>query len=156
MGGASARQALIVLSLGAELRALLRDHPCTVYATDLRVRVSYEGLYTYPDVIVVCGEPKFIDGEFDTLTNPILIAEVLSPTTKNYDRGEKLEQYRQIPDLCEYLLVAQDQPHIGHYVRQPDGTWLFSVVEGLDSIVKLPSLDCSLHLGEIYAKVHFG
>ena len=144
MGGASARHALIVLNTGAEFRTLLRDRPCTVYTTDLRVRVSYEGLYAYPDVIVVCGEPQFIDDAFDTLTNPVLIAEVLSPTTKNYDHGEKFEQYRKNVGLQEYLLVAQDQPHIEHCVRQPDGTWLLSEVEGLDSMVYLPSLNCSL------------
>ena len=156
MGGASARHALIVLNAGAELRTLLRERPCTVYTTDLRVRVSHEGLYTYPDVIVVCEEPKFIDDMFDTFINPVLIIEVLSPTTKNYDRGEKFEQYRKIIELQEYLLVAQDQPHIGHYVRQADGTWVFSEVEGIDSIINLPSLNCSLSLGEVYAKVAFG
>ena len=156
MGGASARHALIVVNTSGELRNLLRDRPCTVYSTDLRVRASYEGLYSYPDVIVVCGEPKFIDDTFDTLTNPVLIVEVLSPTTKNYDRGEKFEQYRKIADLREYLLVAQDQPHVEHYVKQPDGTWLFSEVENRDSTVYLPSLDCSLSLAEVYAKVDFG
>ena len=156
MGGASARHALIVVNTSGELRNLLRDRPCTVYATDLRVRASYERLYSYPDVIVVCGEPKFIDDAFDTLTNPILIVEVLSPTTKNYDRGEKFDQYRKIADLREYLLVAQDQPHVEHYIKQSDGTWLFSEVENRDSTVYLPSLDCSLSLAEVYAKVDLG
>jgi Uma2 family endonuclease len=156
MGGASARHALIVVNTSAELRNLLRDRACTVYSTDLRVRASYEGLYSYPDVIVVCGEPSFIDDTFDTLTNPLLIVEVLSPTTKNYDRGEKFEQYRKIEDLKEYLLVGQDQPHVEHYFKQPDGTWLFSEVERRDSTVHLPSLDCRLSLAEVYAKVDFG
>lgn len=156
MGGASARHALITTNVGGELRSLLRDRACTVYSTDLRTRVSYEGLYTYPDIVVVCGEPKFIDDAFDTLTNPIVIVEVLSPTTKNYDRGEKFEQYRKIEDLKEYLLVAQDQPRVEHYIRQIDGTWLFSEVVGLDSVVDLPSLQCSLRLAEVYAKVDFG
>ena len=156
MGGASARHALIVVNTSGELRNLLRDRLCTVYATDLRVSVTYDGLYTYPDVIVVCGEPKFIDNAFDTLTNPVLIVEVLSPTTKNYDRGEKFEQYRKIEDLKEYLLVAQDRPHVEHYIKQPDGTWLLSEIESRDATVDLPSLDCSLSLAEVYAKVNFG
>lgn len=155
MGGASARHVLIVVNAGSELRTLLRDRHRTVYTTDLRVRVSHEGMYTYPDVIVVCGEPKFIDDTFDTLINPVLIIEVLSPTTKNYDRGEKFEQYRKIFELQEYLLIAQDRPQIGHYVRQADGTWVFSEVIGVDSIINLPSLNCSLSLAEVYAKVNF-
>ena len=156
MGGASARHALIVVNTSAELRNLLRDRPSTVYSTDLRVRASYEGLYSYPDVVVVCGEPKFIDDTFDTLTNPVLIVEVLSPSTKNYDRGEKFEQYRKIKDLKEYLLVAQDQPRLEHNIKQPDGTWLLSELESRDATVYLPSLNCSLSLAEVYAKVEFG
>jgi Uma2 family endonuclease len=156
MGGASARHALITLNIAAELRGQLRERACTVYSTDLRVRVSYEGLYAYPDVIVVCGEPKFTDNEFDTLTNPLVIVEVLSPTTKNYDRGEKFEQYRKIEDLHEYLLAAQDRPHVEHYIKQRDGTWLLSEVESREAAVELPSLGCSLSLAEIYAKVDFG
>ena len=156
MGGASARHALIVVNTSAEFRNLLRDRSCTVYTTDLRVRVSEEGLYTYPDVIVVCGEPNFIDHTFDTLTNPVLIVEVLSPTTKNYDRGEKFEQYRKIEDLKEYLLVAQERPHVEHYIKQVYGTWILSETESRDSDVYLPSLDCNLSLAEVYAKVDFG
>ncbi|MEK6300470.1 MAG: Uma2 family endonuclease [Acidobacteriota bacterium] len=156
MSGASARHALIVVNTSAELRDLLRDRACTVYSTDLRTRVSYEGLYTYPDIVVVCGEPKFIDDTFDTLTNPILIVEVLSPTTKNYDRGEKFEQYRKIESLKEYLLVAQDSPRVEHYIRQIDGTWLFSEIESRDSTIYLPSINSTLSLAEVYAKVDFG
>lgn len=156
MGGASARHSLIVVNVSAELRSHLRERPCAVYATDLRVRVSYDGLYAYPDVVVACGAPQFLDDAFDTLINPIVIAEVLSPTTKNYDRGEKLEQYRKIASLQEYLLIYQDEPRIGHYLRQRDDTLLFSVIEEVESAIHLPSLDCTLALSEIYAKVDFG
>src|ERR1044072_9754283 len=96
MGGASPRHVLIVTNVVSELRTQLKNRPCTVYSTDLRVRVSATGLYTYPDVIVVCGEPRFADDHRDTLLNPTLIVEVLSNSTKDYDRGDKFEQYRAL------------------------------------------------------------
>lgn len=153
MAGASERHALIVTNVVAELRGQLRHRPCTVYSTDLRVRVSPTGLYTYPDVIVVCGQAQFADDQKDTLLNPTLIVEVLSESTKDYDRGGKFEHYRSLASLSEYVLIAQDKYHVEHFVRQPDNRWLLSETNRLEDTIHLPSIDCALALIEVYDKV---
>jgi len=155
MGGASRRHNLISLNLAAELRGKLRGRPCEVYAHDMRLRIEGSGLYTYPDVVAVCAEPEFEDAEVDTLLNPTFIAEVLSPSTEDYDRGAKFEHYRTLPSLEEVLLVAQEQPHIVQYVRQPDGTWLLSEHRGAEGTLAVPSLKCELEVMEVYARVDF-
>jgi Uma2 family endonuclease len=109
MAGASESHVLIVTNVVAELREQLRGRPYTVYSTDLRVKVSPTGLYTYPDVVVVCGQPQFADDQRDTLLNPTLIVEVLSESTQDYDRGEKFEHYRSIASFHEYVLIRSRQ-----------------------------------------------
>lgn len=156
MGGASARHSLIVTNLAGELRFRLRDRPCQVHSNDLRVRVSETGLYTYPDVLVVCGEPTFTDDRFDTLLDPWVIFEVLSASTEAIDRGRKFEHYRRLSSLRDYLLVAQDRRHVEHYTRQPDGRWSLGDVEGDGGVIALGSLDCELPLSEVYEKVQLG
>lgn len=154
MAGASPRHTLIVTNVAGELRAQLKKRPCTVHSTDLRVRVDSTGLFTYPDVVVVCDGPKFADDQRDTLTNPTLLVEVLSKSTKDYDRGEKFEQYRTIESFREYLLIAQDRPHVEHYLRQPGGkTWLLAETSNLEDVIQLESIASELALGEIYDKV---
>lgn len=155
MGGASPRHVLIVTNVVAELRLQLKKTPCAVYSTDLRVNVSATGLYTYPDVLVVCGTPQFSDEYKDTLLNPLLIVEVLSKSTESYDRSKKFEQYRAIPSFMEYLLIAQDRTHVEHYVRQTDNTWVFSETNDRQATLPLPSINCRLPLLEIYDKVEF-
>jgi Uma2 family endonuclease len=152
MSGASRRHNLISLNIGAELRAHLQQRPCEVYTSDMRVKISRTGLYTYPDVVVVCGDPTFEDAEVDTLLNPLLLVEVLSKSTEDYDRGGKFEHYRTLPSLHEYLLVAC---HVVHYTRQPDNTWLLAETSEITDQIHLPSVDCSLALSEVYAKVRF-
>ena len=115
--------------------------------------MSRDGLYTYPDVVVICGRPTYGDEHRDTVTNPQAIVEVLSKSTKNYDRGEKFEQYRKVMSFVEYLLVAQDRTHVEHYVRQADGTWLLSETDDSASTIELVSVPCRLALAEIYAKI---
>jgi Uma2 family endonuclease len=154
MGGASPRHVLIVTNLVSELRSQLKNQPCTVYSTDLRVSVSPTGLYTYPDVVVVCGDPQFSDSRSDTLINPILIIEVLSKSTKDYDRGEKFEQYRMIGTFKEYVLVAQDKQHVEHYIKQADNTWVLSETNRIEDSIELSSIGCGLKLSEIYDKVN--
>jgi Uma2 family endonuclease len=153
MGGASPRHVLIVTNVVSELRSQLKDRPCSVFSTDLRVRVSADGLYTYPDVVVLCGPPQFSDSGRDTLTNPTLLVEVLSKSTKDYDRREKFAQYRLIESFKEYLLIAQDRPHIEHCIRQADHTWLLSETSKPDAVRDLPAIGCKLELREIYDKV---
>jgi Uma2 family endonuclease len=150
MAGASPEHALIVTNVAGELRARLRERPCRVYSADLRVRVSETGLYAYPDVVVVCGEPQL---EQDTLLNPTLIVEVLSPSTEAYDRGEKFRHYQRLESLQEYLLIAQDRHRVEQYVRQPDGRWLYAEAHELSATLQLPSIGCDLALSEVYDKV---
>src|SRR3989442_7543846 len=126
MSGGSREHNLIVTNLVRELSFQLKGRPCEVYPSNMRVKVSATGLYTYPDVVVVCGEPKFEDENVDTLINPTLIAEVLSDSTEAYDRGAKFGHYRKVDSLTEYLLVAQKEPRIEQYVRQAAGPWLRS------------------------------
>lgn len=154
MSGASPRHVLIVTNVVAELRRQLKQRPCTVYSTDLRVKVSPTGLYTYPDVIVVCAQPQFNDEQKDTLLNPTLIVEVLSESTKDYDRGEKFEHYRTLISLAEYVLIAQGKPHVEHFVRQPDNRWLLAETNRLEDTIHLPSIACDLALAEVYDKVN--
>jgi Uma2 family endonuclease len=153
MGGAAARHVQIVGNLARELGNQLRERPCIVYSTDLRVCVDPRGMYSYPDVVVVCGEPQFIDSQLDTLANPVLIVEVLSETTKNFDRGEKFERYRSIPSFREYLLVAQDKIHVELFVKQENGMWLLSETNSLSDDIELSSIGCRISLSEIYFKV---
>lgn len=120
MSGVSPSHVLIVSNIVAELRGQLKQKPCNVYSSDLRVRVSPTGLYTYPDVVVVCGQPQLADEQKDTLLNPTLIVEVLSDSTQDYDRGRKFEHYRSLSSFTEYLLIAQDRCHVEHFVRQAD------------------------------------
>jgi Uma2 family endonuclease len=153
MSGASPRHVLIVTNVVAELRQQLKQRPCTVYSTDLRVKVRPTGLYTYPDVIVVCDQPQFDDEQRDTLLNPTVLVEVLSESTKDYDRGGKFEHYRTLTSLAEYVLIAQDKYHVEHFVRQPDNRWLLAETNRLDDTIHLPSIACDLALTEVYDKV---
>jgi Uma2 family endonuclease len=153
MAGASRPHVLIVANLVRELGNWLDAWPCEIYSNDMRLRVTPNGLYTYPDVMVACGEPQFADDQSDTLLNPILIVEVLSESTEAYDRGQKFEQYRTLPSLHEYLLVAQDAPRIESFTPQPDGHWLRVEISGRDASIQLVSIGCVLPLNRIYNKV---
>lgn len=155
MGGASPRHVLIVTNLVVSLGSQLASGPCTVYSADLRVKVDPTGLYTYPDVVVLCEEPRLSGAQKDTLVNPALIIEVLSESTKDYDRGDKFEQYRTIDSFVEYLLVAQDRPHVEHYMRQPDGSWLLQETNNLEDTIQLKSVPCSLRMAVIYSRIEF-
>jgi Uma2 family endonuclease len=153
MSGASERHVSIVANLMYLLVGQLRGRPCKAYASDMRVRVSPTGLYTYPDVVVVCGQAQFADDQKDTLLNPTLIVEVLSESTKDYDRGGKFEHYRSLASLNEYVLIAQAKHHVEHFVRQPDNRWLLSETNRLEDTIHLSSIDCDLALVEVYDKV---
>ena len=153
MGGASERHNLVVTNVVRELGQQLKQRPCRVYASDMRVKVAASGLYTYPDVVVACGEARFDDEQRDTLLNPTVIIEVLSPSTEAYDRGEKFEHYRKIESMAEYILIAQERCHVEQFIRRPDGHWLLAEWDGREAAFPLPSINCSLALAEIYDKV---
>jgi Uma2 family endonuclease len=154
MAGASLQHVTIVLNLAGELRSSLKGKPCAVYSTDLRLAIGATGLYTYPDVMVICGKPAVIDAHLDTVTNPIVLIEVLSPSTEGYDRGRKFESYRAVPSLMEYLTVSQDKAHVEIHARQPDDTWLLRDVRD-SGPVKLQSIGIELQLSDIYERVEF-
>jgi Uma2 family endonuclease len=155
MGGASARHVEIVGNIARELGNQLRQRPCRVYSTDLRLCVDADRRYTYPDIVVVCGQPRFLDDELDTLLNPDLIVEVLSESTRNYDRGDKFQQYRGIPSFREYLLVDQAKAHVERYSKQNDGTWSLWETDSLDNVIHLESIAVTLPVSEIYLKIEF-
>jgi len=154
MTGASRRHNLIAGNLFADLHSQLkRNRRCEVFANDMRVRVPVDDLYTYPDVVVVCGQPQLEDRELDTLLNPVVLVEVLSESTEAYDRGVKFEQYRTLESLTDYLLIAQDRPHVEHYTRQPDGRWLLSEAQSLQDVLHIGAIGCDLALADVYEKV---
>ncbi|WP_019866419.1 Uma2 family endonuclease [Methylovulum miyakonense] len=152
MTGASREHNLVSGNIYRELSQQLKKRPCEAYVNDMRVKAADVRNYHYPDIAVVCGRPEFEDAHVDTLLNPTLLVEVLSPSTEAYDRGGKFGHYRRIPSLREYLLVMQDQPAIERYVRQGE-VWVLSEALGLDAALSLESIDCMLSLREVYDKV---
>jgi Uma2 family endonuclease len=155
MTGASADHNWITGNLEAALRERLRGAKCRPYSRDMRVCTSESGLFTYPDIVVACP-PEFRDDRLDTIINPQVVIEVLSPTTESYDRGKKFDLYREAASLKQYVLVAQDSVRIMSYVRQSDGVaWLMNPLERLDQALGLPTLNVSIPLSEIYRDAEF-
>ena len=148
---AGAREAhnLIVAHVISQLVLQLRSGPCRVYPSDMRVRVSATGLYTYPDIVVACEAPRFLDEQRDTLLNPALIVEVLSPSTEAYDRGRKFGHYRSIDSLAEYLLVSSECAGAELFTRQTDGGWLLTAASELRDTLQLSATGCRLPLADL-------
>ena len=154
MSGASRVHNLITGNIFNGLYTQLIEREYETYASDMRVKAPQTASYTYPDVVVVCDEPRFEDGVFDTLLNPIVLIEVLSPSTEVYDRGEKFAHYRQIDSLQEYVLISQDRISVEHYLRQ--GTqWLLTEFRAFEESLSLISIECELPLRNIYRRVEF-
>jgi len=154
MAGTSFRHAQISMNVAAELRQGLRGSKCQAVSSEVRLGVSPTGLYTYPDVMVVCG-PKFADNDFDTVTNPTVIIEILSPTTEAFDRGKKFESYRTLDSLRDYLMVAQDRVHVEHYTRQPGGFWTLQEASDRERTVEIASVGCGFKVAAAYENVAF-
>lgn len=152
MAGASPEHGELCANLISLFKTALRGRPCKVYPSDLKVRVSEDGLYTYPDVSVVCGALQRSARDANAVCNPVVLCEVLSDTTEGYDRGEKFEQYQQIPSFLEYILVSQRGPSVDHLRRNPDGTWTFRTLGPADSL-RLDSVGVTLPVAEIYEGV---
>ena len=153
MTGAKEAHNLIAMNVGAWIRPQLRGRGCRIYPSDMRVKVAALGLYTYPDLTVVCGTPQFEDQRRDTLLNPLLLIEVLSSSTERYDREMKFRRYQLIPSFAEYLLIAQDRPWIEHHLRQADGSWAQTTIEDPAAILTLPTIGCTLPLALVYEDV---
>ncbi|MEX2140095.1 MAG: Uma2 family endonuclease [Pirellulales bacterium] len=152
MAGATREHNLVAVNVASRLVEQLRKTRCEVYPSDMRVRLP-TGLYTYPDVSVACGEPRFLDDEVDTLLNPNVIVEVLSASTEAYDRGEKAQQYRSLESLAHYVLIASEKLHIEVHTRQANRQWLISEASDLAATIELPAINCRLSLAEVYDKV---
>jgi Uma2 family endonuclease len=155
MAGAKFNHTRITSSLNALVWHQLRGGPCETVSGDMRVFVPKTGLYTYPDIVVVCEKPVFQDKVFDTLLNPVLLIEVLSDSTEGYDRGKKFQHYRSIESLKEYVLVSADEARIEKFVKQGDGFWVLSEAIGLESTVKFESVDLGLALADVYERIDF-
>jgi Uma2 family endonuclease len=153
MAGGSERHNLIAANLIIAIGAQLRDRPCRIYPSDLKVRVPDSKRFFYPDVSIVCGEVRFADDERDVVLNPVVVVEVLSDSTAAFDRGKKFQSYQQIESLREYLLVSQDEYVVEHFLRQDDGHWLYTKAGGLDEAIALPVVKCRLALSDVYSKV---
>lgn len=155
MGGGSANHSLIAANFVREAGNALKDKPCIVFNSDLRVQVQSTGLHTYPDATIVCGELLFDDDHRDTILNPTVIVEVLSDSTEKYDRGKKSNHYRQIASLKELILIAQERSHVERFTRQPNGDWLFHEQKELTADFELKSLGISIAISELYRGVTF-
>lgn len=169
MAGGSPAHSTLCFNLAGILHAQLRGTPCRGFSPDMKVRAGEGGLYAYPDLVVVCGEPVFQDDRGDVLLNPTIIFEVLSPSTEAYDRGEKFSRYAAIETLSDYVLISQDQARVEHLSRQPDGTWPRSEVSGRSAVLilssinrpilvaglSLGSINCRVPLADLYDRVNF-
>lgn len=164
MAGESDEHGDISVNLVVSLGSQLKGKPCRVRTKDTKVRSgptplpgqSTRGLFSYPDIVVVCDDPEYHDAHTDIILNPTAIVEVLSPSTEAFDRGSKFTRYQTCnPTLRDYLLVSQDQPQIEQFTRQPDGTWSYQLYVGLDASVAIPSIGCVLKLSEVYDRVVF-
>lgn len=155
MAGGKAAHSLIPMNVGAELRNHLKGKGCVPYDSNLRIMVPATGLYTYPDLSVICGPLEYAPDTDDTIVNPTLLVEVLSDSTEGYDRGKKFEHYRSIPSFREYVLISQAAPSVEVFSKQPDGNWMLIHLKGLDAKARLQSLDIELSLAEIYYEVQF-
>lgn len=165
MAGESTAHGTICTNVGGQLYIQLRGGPCQVFSKDTKVRsgpvpkerYSVHGLYSFPDLVVVCGEPQYLDEHQDVLINPKVIIEVLSPSTEAFDRGEKFARYREhLDSLTDYVVVAQSTPLIEHFARQPNGKWMIAVTaRNLSEAVVLGSIGCTLRLSEVYDRIVF-
>ena len=162
MAGESTQHADISVNVVRELSLQLKGTPCRVWTKDTKVLPavksykSAKGLFSYPDLVVVCGEPQFLDEHQDVLLNPTVIIEVLSPSTESFDRGEKFRRYRtHIASLTDYVQVSQALPLIEHFRRQSNDEWVLSTVSDMDGSLHLASINCTLQLSEVYDRVSF-
>jgi Uma2 family endonuclease len=154
MVGVTERHAAITMNTGFRLYGQFLDRDCRVYASDLRVRVPLRA-YVYPDLVVVCGEAQFEDAARMTLLNPVVAIEVLSNSTERYDRVVKYELYREIPSMREYVMIAQHEARIDRFLWQEDGEWKHKDAVGLDAVLELVSIGCTLKLVDVYRQVTF-
>ena len=155
MSGASMPHNEIASNCLFELKSKLKGKPCRPYGSDLRINIPHNTLYTYPDLSIICNKPELIDNEEDTYTNPTIIVEILSPSTRNYDLGGKFLLYKQIATLKEYILIDSESVQVIKYSRNDNNSWLVTEINSVDNILQLNSVQIELHLVDIYENVKF-
>ncbi len=155
MSGESLAHSKICFNLYVAIGMQLRGTNCGGFSPNMKVRAGEAGLYAYPDLAVVCGEPTFHDRHKDVLLNPTVIFEVLSRSTQAYDRGDKFERYKSIETLRDYVLVSQDRPHLEHSSLRPDGTWSHTEFDGTDDSLTLDAINCRVALADVYDRIDF-
>lgn len=150
MSGASYEHNLIESNLRGLLHSFLKGKKCKAFGSNLRIHIPSNTLYTYPDILVICNEPVFVDDEFDTVVNPSVIIEILSPSTANYDRGSKFDLYREIETLQDYILIDSKAVHVVNYTRNDDNTWTLFETKILTDTIAIHSINFTTTLSEIY------
>ena len=156
MAGESPRHSTICFNLYAITGNQLRGKRCRGYSPNMKVATNEKGLYSYPDLTIVCSQPKYHDKKGDVLINPTVIFEVPSPSTESYDRGEKFLRYvNGIKSLTDYILISQNNPTIEHFQKQSNGEWEKTEIEGMESVLKIASIECEISLTELYDLVEF-
>lgn len=164
MAGESPEHGDITANVLASLHKQLEDSPCRVRVANTKIRSGplpkspkrRAGLYSYPDIVVICDEPKYLDEQEDVVVNPKVIVEILSDTTEVFDRGLKFARYQKYnPTLSDYILVSQDRPQIDHYRREKDGSWKYTIHEGLRAVVKIETIKCRLKAADVYKRIKF-
>jgi Uma2 family endonuclease len=153
MSGGTTDHSLVAVNTVASLSRQLEPRPCRVFNSDMRLHIERSGLYTYPDGMVICGKIELVERRKDTVTNPVLIVEVLSESTRVYDRGAKFNFYKQLPTLQEYVVVDSERPHVECYRRTEGDNWLVEMHDDLDAMVRLESVACEIPLRQMYNKV---
>ena len=154
MAGGTPNHNRIALNLSAGLNFALKGQNYDVFINDMRLWIPQKRLYTYPDVMVVAGELQFAENRRDTITNPLMLAEVLSESTENYDRGEKFKLYRTISSLKEYIIISQSEKHVEQFSKTTDNKWILSEYDQ-DATLTLTSIEFQISLSDIYDKVEF-
>lgn len=164
MAGENPRHSTVNTNLIAEIVNQLKGKNCQAFSPNMKVQSGHyfkqkktsKGLFSYPDLTVVCGEPQFLDSNSDVLINPKVIFEVLSPATEAFDRGEKFSRYRAWNEtLTDYVLIWQDIPVVEHFQRQDNNHWLLTIAEGLENTLEIASIDCSIKLIDLYDRLEF-
>jgi Uma2 family endonuclease len=153
LAGGNRIHSIICSNINASFHRQVRERPCVVYTSDMKIKAEQPRKYMYPDVAVVCGESRFEDATQRVLLNPTVVIEVLSDSTEKHDRGKKFQYYRSIESFQEYVLVAQDTRHVDHYTKQSDNLWLLTSFDQEDAYLQLASINCTLTIKEIYEKV---
>lgn len=156
MAGESPRHSTICFNLYIIVGSQIRGKRCRGFSPNMKIATNNQGLFSYPDLAIVCGEPVLHNTKGDVLLNPAVIFEVLSPSTEHYDRGEKFLRYiNGIETLTDYVLISQDKPLIGRFEKQADGEWAKTEFAGLESVLRLESIECEIALEELYNLIEF-